>query len=287
MIKTSIKPSNPLPIRAATTPEHCAICRAQGHISFLCDSADYHVYRCDACDGDFVHPIPSEEFLAQFYSREEWFEGGEPGGYQNYDEQTVGSVLALQGLLRGVATGGGTVLDVGCGYGTHLQLAAASGWTCSGVEISDHARAIAQQRLGAGVTVVAKIADLSTEAYDLVLLLDVIEHLGDPYPLFAELVSRGAFTAATRLVVTTPNAGSDEAVTDPANWQYRHPPSHLTYYSARAMTALMTRLGFTKIEVEGPHALRPERQGEIGMGRFAGLLATASGFDPTRLSFND
>jgi SAM-dependent methyltransferase len=225
-----------------------------------------------------VYPTPSEEFLQQFYSREEWFEGGEPGGYQNYDEQTIGSVQALDGLFQTGASKAGTVLDVGCGYGTHLQLATASGWACSGVEISDHARAIAQQRLGAGATVVARITDLKHTGYDLVLLLDVIEHLGNPYAMFADLVARGAFTATTRLVVTTPNARSDDAMKDPANWQFRHPPSHLTYYSGRAMQTLMARLGFSEIKVEGLHPLRAEREGDFGTSRFAGLLVTASGF---------
>ena len=245
------------------------------------------MYQCTVCDGDFVFPTPSEAFLQEFYSREEWFEGGEPGGYQNYDEQTVGSVQALEALLQSRAAGTRTVLDVGCGYGTHLQLAAASGWTCSGVEISDHARAIAQQRLGAEASVVARIADLKHSAYDLVLLLDVIEHLGDPYQLFADLVACGAITAATRLVVTTPNARSDDAIRDPANWQYRHPPSHLTYYSAQAMNTLMTRLGFTQTDVEGLHPLRAPGPGEIGISRFAGLLATASGFDQARAASNN
>ena len=161
------------------------------------------------------------------------------------------------------------MLDIGCGYGTHLALAAERGWKCFGVEPSNHARGIAKQRLGGRAFVVEDTAELIPHEFDLVLILDTIEHLPSPYALLYSLFSIGAITAKTRVVISTPNAGSADAKRDPATWAYRHPPSHLVYYSERALTYLLQHLHFTTIDIRGTG---PDN---------AGLLASASGSDFT------
>ena len=85
-----------------------------------------------------------------------------------------------------------SLLDIGCGYGNHLALAEKRGWDCFGIEILDHARKVAMNRHSPQIVVVESIDDLIPRAHDLILLLDVIEHLPDPYPLFYELFAKGA-----------------------------------------------------------------------------------------------
>ncbi|MSQ86944.1 MAG: methyltransferase domain-containing protein [Alphaproteobacteria bacterium] len=214
--------------------------------------------------------MPSAYELKQYYDRREWFEGGEPGGYQNYDKQTEWSLDLVTSLLAEFPGGAErSVLDIGCGYGTHLALAAERGWKCFGVEPSNHARGIAKQRLGGRAFVVEDTAELIPHEFDLVLILDTIEHLPSPYALLYSLFSIGAITAKTRVVISTPNAGSADAKRDPATWAYRHPPSHLVYYSERALTYLLQHLHFTTIDIRGTG---PDN---------AGLLASASGSDFT------
>lgn len=260
-------------------PGSCVVCAQKGHIRFCCTANGYAVFTCDACHADFVYPSPDPEYLKEFYGREEWFEGGETGGYSNYDEQTRSSVEALASLFDRKDSAPRSVLDIGCGYGTHLQLAHERGWTCTGVEISGHARAIAQKRLEPHGVVVASISELPEGSFDLILLLDVIEHLADPYPLFEELLEKHVLTGSSRIVVTTPNAGSDEAIANPAGWQFRHPPSHLTYYSAKSMSTLFRRLGFTQFEVSGLHPTRRDTaQTDMGLERFSGLMGSSTGW---------
>jgi 2-polyprenyl-3-methyl-5-hydroxy-6-metoxy-1,4-benzoquinol methylase len=110
------------------------------------------------------------------------------GGYVNYDQQTEHSIPLFNQIL---ATFGNepnlSVLDIGCGYGTHLALAADRGWKCFGVEVSSHARTVANERHGAKHFVVEDIAHLIPHEFDLVVLFDVLEHLKDPYELFYAL----------------------------------------------------------------------------------------------------
>jgi 2-polyprenyl-3-methyl-5-hydroxy-6-metoxy-1,4-benzoquinol methylase/glycosyltransferase involved in cell wall biosynthesis len=227
--------------------------------------------------------MPDSDELKAYYDREQWFEGGEPGGYQDYERQTAWSVKMISPLLEEYADRNSlsmldlSILDVGCGYGAHLELAANLRWKCFGVELSKHARGIAQKRLGGRAYIVESVADLIPHEFDVVLMLDVIEHLPEPYALFYSLFSIGAITPKTRLVITTPNAGSSEAQQNPAAWAYRHPPSHLVYYREEALRFLLNKLHFTTIDIQGEHPLRPGKPEELAPADYGGLRVHAYG----------
>ncbi|HSY28934.1 MAG TPA: hypothetical protein VK832_15610, partial [Burkholderiaceae bacterium] len=90
--------------------------------------------RCTQCAADFVSPAPDESTLRVYYDRADWFEGGERGGYANYDEQTAPQMPFFDAILDSFGTDGAdrSVLDIGCGYGTHLDQAYRRGWKCFG-----------------------------------------------------------------------------------------------------------------------------------------------------------
>jgi SAM-dependent methyltransferase len=219
----------------------------------LCVVDGYQVWRSASSCTDFVWPMPSDQELKEYYDRADYFEGGEHGGYSDYDEQTAPSLQLVTELLDRFPESDGTlsVLDVGCSYGTHLRLAADRQWQCFGVELSDHARQMAKERHGDLMTIVESASELPARRYDLVMILEVIEHLQDPYPLFATLFEKGAIGPDTLVVITTPNARSNDAIADPAKWEFRHPPSHLVYYSALSFQLLMQKLGFQDVFTRG------------------------------------
>ena len=256
----------------------CPVCGESSQLSLLCQVNAFDIKSCALCQAEHAEPVPNERELKQYYDRREWFEGGEPGGYENYDEQTAWSLDLVRSLLDDFpGDRERSVLDIGCGYGTHLALATERGWKCFGVEPSNHARGIAKQRLGGRAYVVEDTSELIPHEFDLVLILDTIEHLPSPYTLLYSLFSIGAITPKTRVVISTPNAGSADAKRDPAHWIYRHPPSHLVYYSAAPLTYLLRRLHFTTIDIRGTGSDSPGSD----LAQCAGLLVTASGSDFT------
>ena len=263
--------------------EHkCPVCGNSQSVFALCEVNGFSVFGCKVCGADHVFPMPGSELLKAYYDREQGFEGGEVGGYQSYDQQTAWSVEVIKPILEEFEGEQGlSVLDVGCGYGTHLDLAASLGWKCFGVELSVHARQIAQQRLAGKAYIVETVVDLIPHEFDLVLMLDVIEHLPSPYTLFYSLFSIGAITPKTRIIISTPNAGSDEARQNPAQWSYRHPPSHLIYYSADSLRFLLEKLHFSRIDVKGIHPLLLQHPKLHEIAGYGGLLATAAGGDFT------
>ena len=272
---------------ANTANPQCPVCKSM-HVSHLCTVDGFDVWRCPESATDFVSPMPSEATLKKLYDREDWFEGGERGGYTEYDAQTEPSLHATAELLARFdgATKDLHVLDIGCGYGSHLKLAADKGWKCFGVEPSEHARSIAQQRHGDRMTIVEKAEDLFPVAFDLILMYEVIEHLTDPYKLFFTLFGRGMISPETLVIISTPNARSGDAVANPAGWAYRHPPSHLVFYSAKSLQLLLQRLLFKDVTVRGivpkadmALARFEDEPASVNNGQegFVGVLAEACG----------
>lgn len=87
----------------------------------------------------------------------------------------------LATLIERVARPAGPrLLEVGCGTGHNLEMLGRFGMV-EACELDDSARALAAKRLGREVTT-ARLPDLSMferNAYDLVALLDVLEHVPD------------------------------------------------------------------------------------------------------------
>ena len=243
---------NPLENQPPKARPQCPVCKSFD-VQALCQVDGYDVWRCAESATDFVWPLPSPADLKQLYDREAWFEGSERGGYSDYDAQTAPSLQLVTELLRRFPSDKTDlcVLDVGCGYGSHLKIAADQGWQCFGIETSAHARSVIEQRYGNGMTIVERAEDLLPKRFDLVLMFELIEHLADPYHLFFTLFGRDAIGPDTLVVISTPNARSHDAIQTPAQWAYRHPPSHLTFYSAHALHQLLSRLLFKEITVEG------------------------------------
>lgn len=259
----------------------CPICSDIRQQNPLCKVDDFEIFSCTICDADYVFPTPDSEQLKSYYDRKEWFEAGEKGGYQSYDEQTTWSVELLDSILSEFPKNESySVLDIGCGYGTHLAKAHSNGWNCFGVELSDHAREVAQQRLGDTAYIVGSVSELIPHEFDLVLMLDVIEHLPSPYEMFFQLFSIGAITPKTVIVIATPNSGSIEAKQNPGGWPYRHPPSHLVFYSAKTISYFLNTLHFNNTAISGLHPLANTGEGS-NFSFFGGLLVKASGSDFT------
>ena len=281
---------NDIAVNTSLTSPPCPVCGLRA-ARLLCKVRDYAIWRCPESATDFVWPMPEDRILKNLYDREKWFEGGEIGGYENYDQQTEHSIPLLNQIL---ATFGHernlSILDIGCGYGTHLAIAADKGWKCFGVEVSGHARKIAMERHGDKLFIVEDIEQIIPHEFDLVVLLDVIEHLTDPYALFYSLFSKGAFTPKTKVVITTPNARCSTTIADPGGWTYRHPPSHLVYFSAASLDRLLRKLRFKSVRISGLYPITVTTESSYAdetsalndsLSGYEGLLCEASSSDFT------
>ncbi|MCY7398729.1 MAG: class I SAM-dependent methyltransferase [Sphingomonas bacterium] len=83
------------------------------------------------------------------------------------------------------------ILELGCGTGHNLDMLGAFG-SVEASELDDHARALASKRLGRAIEQAA-LPDLSrfpADSYDMVALLDVLEHVVDDKGSLAAIFTR-------------------------------------------------------------------------------------------------
>jgi SAM-dependent methyltransferase len=144
---------------------------------------------------------------------EAYFEGGLQGyGYGQLEAQAWRMEKArrqagqLDGLLRfhGALPGDRAprLLDVGSGYGHLRQAAAGLGWKHAGVELSRHAADAAKKAFNFG-TQHGVLADHAEGGYDLITMMDLVEHVADPVDLL--LQARERLVPGGLCVIRTPN----------------------------------------------------------------------------------
>ncbi|TAN64845.1 MAG: glycosyltransferase [Methylobacter sp.] len=266
----------------------CPVCSGTTALS-LCKSNGYEILRCGTCACDFVWPMPDKQTLKAYYDGESYFHSDSTGSYADYDSTTDAAIPLFRDFILTIPNvAGKKILDIGCAFGTHLALASEQGWEAWGVELSDHARDIALSRHGEKIHVVEGIDNLPKMEFDLIIMLDVLEHLPEPYDLFLELFLHGAIGKKTQLVITTPNARSVDALVDPSAWIYRHPPSHLVYFSANSLKLFLTNLEAVDISIQGIYPigyqdscdyLDENEASNRDVKNYAGLMGVVQGFD--------
>ncbi len=149
-------------------------------------------------------------------------------------------------LLDGVerTSGRGPLLDLGCGGGQFLQLAAECGWTeSSGVEPSPKAIAIARAAVSAPIHEGSwKEVSLQPTTFAAVALLDVLEHDTDPHGLLAHCFH--LLRPGGSLIITVPNIHGLSIRCFGREAYVVIPPEHLSYFTAKSLRLLLLKAGF-------------------------------------------
>ena len=133
-------------------------------------------------------------------------------------------------------------LDVGCGAGTLMQAARGRGWDVIGTEVSERA---AQTKRAKGFDVRSgelDQLDLPEAAFDVVSIIEVLEHVPDVSALLGE--SRRLLRPGGALYVTTPHGRGISARLLGTSWSVVGPPEHLQLFSVRGLRTALARSGF-------------------------------------------
>jgi SAM-dependent methyltransferase len=166
------------------------------------------------------------------------------------------------------------LLDVGCAYGFFLQEAKPY-FDVSGIELAEDAAAFGRR---AGLNVVSGIADEATlrrlGPMDVIVLLDVIEHLPDPRAtlrLCADQLQPGGI-----MVLTTGDFASFYARLAGAHWRLMTPPQHLWFFTPDSIRKLASAAGLTTESLDHPWKLVPLSLIAFQLRRMLGLGSRAS-----------
>jgi SAM-dependent methyltransferase len=148
------------------------------------------------------------------------------------------AIELLEGLPLGVR--GSRLLDVGAASGVLVEQATRLGWEAEGIEPSAWLADKARER-GLSVRTGTLPHPALTPPYDVVTLVDVIEHVTDPRGLVEE--AHRLLRPGGLLLVVTPDVSSFAArALGPRWWHYRI--AHVGYFSPSTLDALLSTSGF-------------------------------------------
>jgi SAM-dependent methyltransferase len=255
---------------------------------------------CPQCDLVRLFPMPSDEEIASLYS-EEYFTVCTPAvgahGKRAYMESAADGAadrhreaVRLDRRLRGPSGRRGRFCEVGCGPGFFLSEMRSLGWEVRGLEISGFAARHAREVLGLEVTEGPLVpGKLPREAFDALLLGDVLEHLPRPREaltaVWCSLVPGGVVAVAVPSTLNLLSARLGMAVyrRRGRSKTLRLPPYHLFEYTPRSLRAMLEISGFRVDRLRqsavplGKMGLRGSSVENVGKAVFQ-LLAHAGSF---------
>jgi Methyltransferase domain len=146
---------------------------------------NFHVVRCTGCGLIRTNPRPTAEWKANFYDPR--FNGyAEAHGRDFIHAPSLARVDGYRRLLLKRQTPrGAKLLDVGCATGLFVKEAMERGFDAVGCDYSEQAVAYGKKHYGVHIIrSTAEVIDAPDEAFDVVSILHVIEHLPAPMPVF-------------------------------------------------------------------------------------------------------
>ena len=191
---------------------------------------------CRVCGHIFANPCPKPEFIFHLYSRVE-----DP----LYSEEAEGRAKNFIRILRYLAKvmpRKGRLFDVGAATGILLDEARRRDWDVAGIEPSTWAVRTAQDRYGLSILQgYFEAAEIGKKTYDVVTMVDIIEHTPLPYKALAK--ARDILKPSGVLCIVTPDIHSPAArLAGERWWHYR--PGHLAFFSRRSLDTILKRAGF-------------------------------------------
>ena len=224
----------------------CPLCGGSNSVhvlegrDFLLGGKDkFRIAECASCGHRYVNPRPTRQAMDRYY----------PNSYEMYDRRN-GIVESFRSCLdrhraRWLARLlplRGRVLEVGCSTGEFLVLLRQQGIEVEGVEYSPYAAAIARERFGLKVKEgLVEELQIPAQAFDLIVMRHVIEHLYDPVAVCRKLVK--ALRSQGQLICSLPNGASIEMKVFGHYWHGLDIPRHLQMFSPQTIKLLFEQAG--------------------------------------------
>lgn len=186
-----------------------------------------------------------------------------------YVEQAPQRIANAHRLLE-LVPAGGDLLELGCACGFLLVAARERGFRVQGVEMSAWAAAYARDTHQLDVrTGCLEDLRLPGQAYDVVVMADVIEHLTDPRRTIREVVR--VLRPGGRLLILTPDIGSVVARAFGPHW-WCVLDDHYFYFSRPALRQFLEAEGLTVEHLAGLGRVFPVSHWVFKLGQYSSTM---------------
>jgi len=254
----------------------CPVCKASQNQS-LFPAGEGELVRCQNCSLVYYLPRPTLKQLSDFYNS------------LNYRKQFQESTMSGQSFAQAryrqlkniindyapslLTNSNRRFLDIGCGTGDLLDVAASDGWEITGTEISPLAVQQTNTTLKNNILFGDIFSlDLPKNHYDVITIYHVIEHLLSPVEILTkvkELLMPGGI-----VFMETPNIKSIGAKVKGKNWSHIIPPEHITYFQPSSLRYTLNQAGFKQFQVftSSPHVIESISSWSIPLQKMAKLI---------------
>ena len=256
---------------AAEVAHACPACgRATNHL-FRFRASGCDILQCSVCG---LGRTEASGFNPAAYYTEDYFSGRHADGYADYlgaepvlRREFASTVDFIRKFCRD-----GKLVELGCAYGFFL-MEASRHFEVAGIELA--ADAVEHGRR-AGLHVLHGTADAATlqavGPVDVIVLLDVIEHLPQPQETLA--LCRRQLKAGGIIVITTGDFGSPVARLTGARWRLMTPPQHLWFFTQESIRRLAGGLELKVEHLEHPWKVVPASLILFQLQRMLGMRPT-------------
>ena len=232
----------------------CPACGSSQPHDFLYEKNGCNIWKCRSCG---IGRTETRDFDPGAYYTKEYFDGAHSDGYADY----VGAESVLRREFKDTVAfvrskvKGGRLLDVGCAYGFFLQEAKCH-FDVAGIEVAEDAVDHCRRN---GLHVLNGVADQENlqqlGMMDVIVLLDVIEHVPDPFDTLALCAAH--LNPGGVLILTTGDFASATARLAGRNWRLMTPPQHLWFLTPESMKKLASRTGLAFENLDHPWKVVP------------------------------
>ena len=232
-----------------TFVRHCPVCEKDSkellyrqvfadvaRVSFL---KGYDVVVCRYCGFAFADNIPSQEVFDRYYERQSKYEKTSSRMSESRLEVMDNGLKFIQGFVRNKNI---KVLEIGCGPGDFLRFLKENGFVdLTAVEPSQRSANYLMREFGINAIAGAISNPRLKEAYELAVLLTVLEHIVDLKAAInniSRMLRKGGL-----LFIRVPNACQFSDFDDAPFQQFS--PEHINYFSTVSARNLLGKYGFS------------------------------------------
>lgn len=226
---------------AATTSEHWATAQ---DVEYATTSDEFTYRHCQTCGVLFIDPVP-EARLSEIYPSN-YYSYAAPGGSPVHTVKTLLDRRFFRSILQQIAGESLGVLDIGGGAGWELKALRESDARVKRTQVVDldpGAQRLAEAN--GHDYFCGRIEDFETDQrFDLVVLLNLIEHVRDPRRVMSKV--RTLLAPGGLVLVKTPNwQALDARLFRHASWAGLHCPRHWVLFTRESFETLARDVGLS------------------------------------------
>lgn len=223
----------------------CDLC-GEDDPAFLFVKDEFHYVRCRRCGLVYVTPRLRDHLQQQERFYELVTEGNTEAAAER--DRHPRRMKSLTKVARSYMNYKriGHLLDVGCGFGTFLEVAESLDWRACGLEVASAPASVAGRHHDVFYGFLSD-APYEPNSFDVVRLNDVIEHVPSPRALVRDI--ERILRPGGLLYISTPNVDSFSVALQHQRWRYVRGQDHLYLFDLRTLRHLLEVEGFKVVKV--------------------------------------